>query len=91
MPRRIFVLVAMGAILAVSGFAAPAYAKPKKKMVTCGIKGGRASCSWVEACLLDGGTPERKLSGKLVCSYPETVPDVSKKNVPSGGTPGVVQ
>ena len=91
MRRQIFVLVAMGAIFSVSGFVAPAYAAPKKKMASCGIKGGRAPCSWVESCLLDGGIPERKLSGKLVCVHPKPVPDVSKKNTPSATTPGVLQ
>ena len=45
-------------------------AKSKKTPGTCAIKGGRAPCDWVEACLLDGGIPERRpFSGKLVCCF----------------------
>ncbi|MFQ5626512.1 MAG: hypothetical protein ACE5FM_07660 [Methyloligellaceae bacterium] len=68
MASKIVLLFAAGVIAAMGASAVPADAKPKQTGGSCAIKGGRAPCSWVEACLLDGGTPERQaFTGKLLC------------------------
>jgi hypothetical protein len=73
MPKSLVLLVAAVFIFAVHGFATITNAKPKQTVQLCSIKGGRAPCDWVERCLLDGGTPERRpFTGKLVCKKPVT-------------------
>ena len=78
MAKKIVLLFAAGVIAAMSASAPPADAKPKKTGGSCAIKGGRAPCSWVESCLLSGGTPERQpFTGKLLCKgVTQSVPGV---------------
>ncbi len=71
MPKSLVLFIAAVFVATLSGFATFAHAKPKSIAGSCPIKGGRAPCAWVEKCLLDGGTPERRpFSGKLVCKKP---------------------
>ena len=71
MPKSLILFIAVVFLAASSGFTTLAHAKPKSITGSCAIKGGRAPCDWVEKCLLDGGTPERRpFSGKLVCRKP---------------------
>ena len=71
MPKSLILFMAAVFLAAPSGLTTLAQAKPKAFTGSCPIKGGRAPCDWVEKCLLDGGTPERRpFSGKLVCKKP---------------------
>lgn len=74
MPKSLVLFIAAAIVAAPSGFATFGHAKPKSIITgSCAIKGGRAPCDWVEKCLLNGGTPERRpFTGKLVCKKPVT-------------------